>query len=197
MLKNLSFVLVAFALTACSTATTSTAVENGYQADEKLTTMFNNKPVRVGTLPSGRTYYIFEDGTTRVLVNGQAFPWVSSCKVDAISDATGCQYTNIEAKFLSTRTQSGEMQNFCIVGHDFPGRRGAVRVDENRAFATDSDGCLSTSQTRALQSQLINGQVLTVRYVEWPYDYAKDTTYRLGGSFGDIYNLTKWQYSKR
>ncbi|MBQ0716923.1 MAG: hypothetical protein KBT76_05870 [Sulfitobacter litoralis] len=193
MFRNISSGLIALALTACSPTTTSTPVENGYQAGEKLTTMFNNQPVRVGTLPSGRSYYIFRDGTTRVLVNGEAFPWVSGCKTDAISDANECQYSNIEAKFFATRTPSGEMKGFCILGHDFPGRRGAVRVDKNRAFTTDTDGCLSTNQTRALQSQLMNGQVLSVRYVEWPYDYNKDTTYRLSGSFGEIYNLTKWQ----
>src|SRR3546814_15555887 len=65
------------------------------------------------------------------------------------------------------------VQSVCIMGHDFPGRRGAIRVDKNAPFATSEGGCVSSP---ILLKQMMTGNKAAVRSVKWPNDYEVDAT---------------------
>src|SRR3546814_8093022 len=69
------------------------------------------------------------------------------------------------------------VQSVCIMGHDFPGRRGAIRVDKNAPFATSEGGCVSSPM---LLKQMMTGNKAAVRSVKWPNDYDVDATVEIG-----------------
>lgn len=56
----------------------------------------------------------------------------------------------------------------CVTGHDYPGRTAAIRIDKNKPFYTDTNGCIGRPTTIRLQSELISGSILLVEYNEWP-----------------------------
>src|SRR3546814_9826376 len=68
--------------------------------------------------------------------------WSVKCEIDPITDANKWSLTarNLFLYMGSATT----VQSVCIMGHDFPGRRGAIRVDKNAPFATSEGGCVSS-----------------------------------------------------
>ena len=123
---------------------------------------------------------------------------IGGCNRDKVTDGTTC-HLNIwpqgplhDGGLFQIVDLSGNIKISCISGHDFPGRRGAIRVDSNTAFVTDTEGCIHGAAARRLQNQLVNGRQLITRYVEWPYDYAKDETMLISGSFRVAQELYLW-----
>mgnify|MGYP001611585955 CR=1 FL=1 len=133
---------------------------------------------RTGTTPSGSPYRYASDGSGYVLKPGAELTgegWSVKCEIDPITDANKCSLTarNLFLYMGSATT----VQSVCIMGHDFPGRRGAIRVDKNAPFATSEGGCVSSP---ALLKQMMTGNKAAVRSVKWPNDYDVDATVEIG-----------------
>jgi hypothetical protein len=116
--------------------------------------------------------------------------WSGSCKRDAMSDVMECQLTNMDNRLFISFTGS-EPRRIGVIGHDFPGRTGAIRVDRKPARSTDTDGFVPATQ---LLPELLKGQSVTVRYYKWPYDYAKDEAHPIG-PLRDALDLLRWMYA--
>src|SRR3546814_18269447 len=91
--------------------------------------------------------------------------WSVKCEIDPITDANKCSLTarNLFLYMGSATT----VQSVCIMGHDFPGRRGAIRVDKNAPFATSEGGCVSSP--RSEERRVGKGCVSTCRSRWSPY----------------------------
>lgn len=129
------------------------------------------------------------------------------CERDAISDIVDC-YMRVDPQrkiIIDERdttnpsnydvaggvefrlTPNGNSQSLCVVGHDFPGRTGNVRVDNNAAYTTNDDGCIVGSASNTVFNQAKSGAVLLTRRVKWPDDYPRDRFAKIDGllEFGD------------
>lgn len=128
---------------------------------------------------------------------------LAGCQRDLMTDAINC-HMNIMPQAISGPLagglyqavgRNGSILKSCVLGHDFPGRRAAIRVDNNTAIATDHEGCVSGAAARTLEAQLKQGATLTTRRVEWPYDYSQDRVMLIDGSFSAAQELYKWTAS--
>lgn len=123
---------------------------------------------------------------------------LAGCSKDRVSDRTTCrmnllpQGSGNDGGLFQTVSASGSILTACIVGHDFPGRTGSIRVDSNTAIATDTKGCVSGSTARRLENQLRQGSTLITRHVKWPYDYTRDREMLIEGSFALAQELYRW-----
>lgn len=148
---------------------------------------------RQGKTDTGVAYRYHPDGSGNTKAAAAAadnltLGWSFGCEKDKITDRTSCSLTSFEAKILISFSKDLTPAYFCIIGHDFPGRRGAVRVDQNAPRNTDTEGCLRAAPILA---EMRKGKEITVRYVEWPYDYSRDTTTDLDG-FTEALELMKF-----
>lgn len=137
-------------------------------------------PYREGLTPKGNYYRYFRDGSGHVSPSSTSSideQWSVSCSQDAITDVKSCQITNFGTHIFISLTASLSISDICILNHDFPGRAGAIRVDSNRAFQTDTEGCL---RSPALLAQLRSGSKVTTRRIQWPDDYPRDASGDLG-----------------
>lgn len=130
---------------------------------------------RSGTTPTGNGYTIFPDGSGGV--ETPVAKWTVACRKDKISDATKCKISNYDRNLFIDFGNGSAPKWVCVISHDFPGRVGAIRVDDKPARTTDEDGCVSG----AYMSQLLAGSSVTTRAVKWPYDYGVDDTGSLDG----------------
>lgn len=123
---------------------------------------------------------------------------LGGCSRDQVTDRTTCrlnvlpQGTLVPGGLFQRVTANGNILSACITGHDFPGRTGAIRVDDNPAITTNREGCISGASARRLERQLLSGSRLITRRVEWPYDYAKDREMLIKGSFSAAQELYRW-----
>lgn len=122
----------------------------------------------------------YEDGSAGVHLGKTVydFSWSIDCRVDSMSDRRSCSIKASGGELLVYYGTAGQPQEICIIGHDFPGRRGMIRVDKNQPVSTGLDGCVPASR---LLSQLKRGTTVSFRYYEWPYDYSKDAQHTLRG----------------
>jgi hypothetical protein len=67
----------------------------------------------------------------------------------------------------------------CVLGHDFPGMTGMIRVDKTPAIETRENGCLQL--TKDLDSQLRSGSKITIRGSNFPYKSPITRVIDLGG----------------
>ncbi|MGK7660690.1 MULTISPECIES: hypothetical protein [unclassified Marinovum] len=123
---------------------------------------------------------IFPDGSGSVALGPDVldFAWRIDCRVDAMSDNRKCNITSGRDGIFVYYGESQRPRQVCVSGHDFPGRRGMIRVNTGSPVNTDTDGCV---QAGSLLSQLRTGTSVTTRRVEWPYDYPVDATTTLAG----------------
>lgn len=142
---------------------------------------------------SQRSNFIMEDGfVVRSYSDGSAsvglgtdfldFGWSIDCRVDAMSDRRKCSFYSETGGLLVDYGTGAAPQRICIVGHDFPGRNGMIRVDDKPPVVTNSAGCVPASR---LLAQLSSGQNVTTRRFEWPYDHPRDHSHTLNG-FGKV-----------
>lgn len=136
-----------------------------------------------------------------ILLAAKRVKVLGGCSKDRVTDATTCrmnilpQSTSNDGGLFQTVNANGSILTSCIIGHDFPGRTGAIRVDGNPAISTNSEGCLTGSTARRLERQLIGGSKLVTRRVEWPYDYSRDKEMLIDGSFSLAQDLYRWSGS--
>lgn len=126
---------------------------------------------------------------------------IGGCHKDRVTDITTCRMNvfpqgNRHGGGLSqTVSASGSILSSCIIGHNFPGRIGAIRVDSNLVIMTNRKGCISGATANILEKQLKNGRTLITRRVEWPYNYSQDKEMLIEGSFSVAQELYRWSAS--
>jgi hypothetical protein len=80
--------------------------------------------------------------------------------------------------YLFLNLSKKDEETLCIAGHDYPGKKGMVRVDSNDPIETGVNGCLPLSSS--LDSQMRAGTNITIRGYHWPYDGAETFKISLG-----------------
>lgn len=114
---------------------------------------------------SGNTYRINRDGT------GNFGRWLIDCKKDAMDDARRCSLANLDYRIAVFYDASGNADEICVLGHDFPGETGAIRFDAEPALATDKTGCIAGAYVQKLRTS----SKLTTRAVKFPVKMNVDT----------------------
>jgi hypothetical protein len=72
-----------------------------------------------------------------------------------------------------------ENEYLCISGHNYPNKKGIIRVDKNQPIETNVNGCVKLSTD--LDSQMRKGNNITLRGYNWPYDAGETQNISLGG----------------
>lgn len=140
----------------------------------------DSRPDRMTFVEDGYHIRVFHDGSASVALGPDVmdFRWSIDCTVDAMTDRRDCNMHSGTGGVFVYYGASPNPREVCVFGHDFPNRRGMIRVDKNAARTTDVEGCLSAS---SIWAQLLNGQSVTTRRYEWPRDYGKDKASTLDG----------------
>ena len=146
-------------------------VANGWQPDEKLIPARPGSeigPSRRGTTPDGWIYTYYSDGSGSVEPTAEAVMegWSIGCHNDAMTDKRKCQIRSSNARLSISYINSKSPSSVCIIGHDYPGRFGAIRIDEASPIATNQYGCLPGG----MAAKIAKAKTFTTRHVEWPYD---------------------------
>jgi hypothetical protein len=126
--------------------------------------------------------------------------WLARCNTDSITDQTTCLMNIMPQRagkggLFQTVDRQGNILSSCIMNHDFPGRRGIIRVDSNSPITTNSAGCISGASARLLQRQLLVGSRLQTRRVEWPYNSSQDKEILISGGYESARNLYRFSAS--
>jgi hypothetical protein len=128
--------------------------------------------------------------TTENALDAQRANWVAGCSADRMSDRTTCRMNVLpngpignDGGLFQTVDRQGNIQSSCVFGHDFPGRSAQIRVDNNRAITTNTEGCIYGAAARRLQQQLLSGSSLQTRRVEWPYNSSRDKEILIAGAY--------------
>ena len=139
----------------------------------------NISAYRQGVTADGFTYKIFPDGSADLKgpQDGIVGGWSIDCSRDAMTDQRKCKLSSYSARIFIYYGPSAVPQAVCIIGHDFPGRSGAIRIDAAPPIQTNRDGCVSGQVATALAS----GSKVTTRRVTFPYDYSADDTAAIAG----------------
>lgn len=127
----------------------------------------------------GANYRFFSDGSGRVRIGDDIMEdrgWGTRCETDKIEDERRCFLNSDEAGITVYYTGLGKPRYACVDKHDFPGRVGALRVDQNTPVRTSVGGCIGGSNLHRFLAQMRNGSSTVARRVEWPYDYNRDAT---------------------
>lgn len=135
---------------------------------------------RHGRTPAGNEYKYFQDGSGSLSRPGRKSnqsEWMMKCKTDAMTDVETCSLRNYDAKLTLWFDSSNIIDEACVIGHDYPGRRGAIRVDALPPVTTMPNGCI---RSPALIQQILNGKKITTRAVTFPNDYSVDTVMEIG-----------------
>lgn len=103
--------------------------------------------------------------------------WSINCGKDAMNDRRDCSLTSHEARIFISYDFGASPRWVCLLGHDFPGRTGEIRVDKNPSRKTDTDGCVPGTYI----AEMVRATTVTTRLVKWPYDYSNDETGSLQG----------------
>lgn len=138
--------------------------------------------------PLGKAEYVkdgflirqYPDGSGSVAIGEEydAHRWSYNCRIDKMTDKRACYISaTLGGPFISY--SSGRYPTFvCILGHDFPGRTGMIRVDANAPIETSSEGCVPASD---ILEQMKNGQNFITRSYRWPRDWSVDSETSLSG----------------
>lgn len=188
ILPTARVLLVTALLAACQTAGIPQAqppafsvADDGWFPNERL---FRGK--RDGHTPEGYGYTLFNDGSGNVRAGLER--WSLDCTKDAMTDARNCTIVNRDSRLFVYFSGDGEPKTVCVVGHDFPRRTAAIRVDSNPPVTTNREGCLPAAR---VMPALLSGERVTTRRVEWPYDHSKDSFGQLLG-FSRAIGLAKY-----
>ncbi|MDD2326045.1 MAG: hypothetical protein PHW63_08635 [Alphaproteobacteria bacterium] len=152
--------------------------ERSFPAETK-NSVFKSTPYRKGNTPEGYTYTIYPDGSAGLRISENDFltGWSINCRVDPITDHRNCSLSSSATALFISYSDSNSPEYICIVGHDFPSRKGAIRIDAETAITTDETGCISGKYARKMSE----GAMVTTRKYKWPYDYPSDLKGSLAG----------------
>ena len=110
------------------------------------------------------------------------FSWTPECKRDAMTDKVECQIYDYDAEILVLFLNSSKPNGVCVVGHDFPGRDSAIRIDGNKPIVIRGEACVSDpTKAAAIVTKMQSGATTIIRKYEWPDDFPKDVKGSLKG----------------
>lgn len=115
--------------------------------------------------------------------------WVVVANRDRMTDQVQWSIRHYQTGLMLSVNSSGRITSVCIIGSNFPGRSGMVRVGNNTAIAVPND--CSSRAGPTLQAQLLLGGRLLVRRYEWPYDYGQDKE-GTADNFDKAFELFRW-----
>lgn len=159
-----------------SVAAAGLAVANGWQAGEMQFSAEPGSsevgPRRQGTTRDGWVYTYYQDGSASVEPRKDSVMegWSIHCLNDAMTDKRKCSIRSSSARLEVSYIGSKTPTSVCIIGHDFPGKVGAVRIDQSEPISTNQQGCLAGS----IATKIAKSKTFTTRHVEWPYDETND-----------------------
>lgn len=160
--------------TIASASANETQEVGGWQDNEQLVGKY-----RSGISPSGLWYEYNQEGRGGIGLDPKVYKWRFECSVDAMTDVRTCLVISAQNRLLlSVSTRKHASVLVCVVGHDHPGHNAMIRVDTNKAFASEWRSCF---RNRELISQLSEGEGVMVRWYKWPSGRANDTEGRLLG----------------
>jgi hypothetical protein len=120
-----------------------------------------------------------------------------TCQRERISGRNAC-FMNVGFSNLKIPlTPNGRAAAACVVGHDFPGRAAAIRVEGYQMIRTAENGCVGSNTAARLLKQLSSGHTLHVQRVEWPHDVGKTATMRINGKVSVAQKIWKFTNSSR
>lgn len=121
---------------------------------------------------------------------GRQSEWSTACKKDAINDKKSC---HLQREDLWVWLSQGGRVDVFIGGEHYPGTSATIRVDSKPAIKTPSnnEGFFTTAQSKQIVQQLISGNTVVTRYIDWPYRAEKDESFDLSG-FDEAYAYIQW-----
>lgn len=133
---------------------------------------------RQGRAPNGMVYTIYSDGSGSLREDASPLSpgWDLKCKTDAMTDKRSCVAFGNQLMVMFQAPPTAV--TVCALRHDFPGRTGAVRVDDGVPHETSRSGCLSRADE---VNEVMRGRKAVVRFVQFPRDYHVDQSQDLRG----------------
>lgn len=138
-------------------------------------------------------YYSDGSGSFSGLPNGdlsRESNWSTSCKKDSMNDKKSCF---LYKKGLWVWLYQGEGVKVSIGGDHYPGTSATIRIDSKPSIKSPSsnEGVFTSSQSKQIIRQLIEGNSVSTRYVNWPYHTSADESFELSG-FNETYKYIQW-----
>lgn len=127
-----------------------------------------------------------EIAKSKVLNAKIGYTWAAACQRDAMTDKIDCTLEQYDSSIMVDFGGGASPIAVCIVSHDFPGRRGAIRVDGNKAITTNNYGC---APAQPLFNEMKIGKTIRSQYYKWPYDFPQDAKGTLTGIANSIAEL--------
>lgn len=225
LIKTISSVAIFLMLSGCVATTEqnqfgsrviSTGMQGGFTTNEALEVYESSGTIlRRGRIDKTGDYYSYSterfdieinpvevQWTTDNALDAKRPDWVAGCNTDSMTDQITCRMNILpqgaggnKGGLFQTVDRQGNILSSCIMGHDFPGRRGIIRVDSNSPITTNSEGCISGTKARLLQRQLLVGSTLQTRRVEWPYNSNRDKEMLVFGGYEAARNVYRFSES--
>lgn len=116
--------------------------------------------------------------------------WSTACKKDPMNDARSCY---VQRKDLWVWLYASGRLDIFIGGNQYPGTSATIRIDSNPAIKSPSDreGMFTAAQGKQILQQLLAGNKVATRYVNWPYESAIDDSFELRG-FDEAFKYIQW-----
>lgn len=127
--------------------------------------------------------YVWDDGTATVGLSADKYSldvWTAFCRVDAMTDEQSCSIFSGDGGIFLFYGAEKTPISVCVVGNDYPGRIGMIRVGTQAAISTDETGCVPAG---LVMEDLLDASVVTTRRFAWPSDIPQDKK-------SDLYGLS-------
>ena len=160
------------------------------------------KQIEVNTVETGtkdavayRIYYTdgsasFAGEPGNTLAPGERGNWSVGCRKDAMTDARSC---HVKKGDLWVWAYSTGVRRVIIGGDHYPGYAAQIRVDSQAPLSTPAsgEGVFGPQGAKSAISQLLRGETVVTRYVDWPHRGNVDKTESLYG-FKQAYEYMDW-----
>jgi hypothetical protein len=116
--------------------------------------------------------------------------WHVSCRKDPINDSKSC---SINRRDLWVYVYPSKPSIISVGSNHFPGSTVTVRIDgsEPLSASANNDGNYNSGTSSRIIERLKQGEEITTRYMEWPYQSWMDRTWNLQG-FSEAYAYSRW-----
>lgn len=185
-----------------NTVVTDVSRDDGFRRGEQIwiDTSGRVRPSahRVGVVPNARYGYKYgADRSVFVDPDNASESVFVACRREQISGRSSC-FMNVGFSNLKIGiSPNGRAASACVMGHDFPGRAAAIRVEGYAMIRTAESGCVGASSAATLLRQLSSARTLHIQRVEWPYDVGKTRTMHINGKVAAALNIWKFTHSGR
>jgi hypothetical protein len=138
----------------------------------------------------GITYRLYSDRSAVFEIPDGGASWEFSCRVDAMDDSRSCTLIGHQGSYSKNApylmvlwgdTWFGPAVSVSHSEEAFPGTDEMLRVGKNAAFSVDEDDLFTGERAARIVSQLKRGNLVRLRYYDWPYKDSHDSSIRLEG----------------